>query len=316
MWWAFLAELSTASPDPMLRERTQAAISPVVEAWAVLGGGVVVHGPMHYWRALTHAAEGNWDGAITDFRAACRAADRLRARPWSIEARVGLADAELMRRASGDVEEAAELLGAVEQEAGEIGMQAVLQRVAKLRARGVIKGNVFHCDGDVWRLSFAGRTVLVPDAKGMQDVHTLLSRPRLDVPVSQLIDPASAERVRSPGVLLLDEQAKTEYRSRLAALESASEAALATGDEARTQVLESERKALLAELRRATRLGGRSRAFSDNAERARKTVGARIRDTLRHLQERHPELANHLRASVSTGSTCRYQPVEEVAWIL
>jgi len=45
-------------------------------------------------------------------------------------------------------------------------------------------------------------------------------------------------------------------------------------------------------------------------------VTARIRDTLRKLDDRHPELAAHLRSAVTTGSTCRYQPASEVAWVL
>jgi hypothetical protein len=52
--------------------------------------------------------------------------------------------------------------------------------------------------------------------------------------------------------------------------------------------------------------------LGDEAERARKAVTARIRDTLRRLDEAHPELAAHLRAAVSTGSTCLYQPAEPV----
>jgi len=34
------------------------------------------------------------------------------------------------------------------------------------------------------------------------------------------------------------------------------------------------------------------------------------------LEVRHPELARHLRESVSTGSACQYQPSEGVTWIL
>src|SRR5579859_597320 len=72
--------------------------------------------------------------------------------------------------------------------------------------------NVFHCEGEVWRLSFAGRSVVMPDAKGMRDLHILLSRAGVDVPVEALIDPARGEvllatnRMRSASVL--DPQAK------------------------------------------------------------------------------------------------------------
>jgi len=57
-----------------------------------------------------------------------------------------------------------------------------------------------------------------------------------------------------------------------------------------------------------------SHGFSDDAERAPETVSARIRETLRHLQQRHLEPAKRLRASVSTGSTCRYRPPEGIPW--
>ncbi len=72
--------------------------------------------------------------------------------------------------------------------------------------------------------------------------------------------------------------------------------------------LEKERQALLDELRRAAGLGGRDRHLNDDRERLRKTVTARIRDTLRRLDDRHPVLAAHLRASVHTGTACVYAP--------
>ncbi|MGH3240902.1 MAG: hypothetical protein ACRDNL_11005, partial [Spirillospora sp.] len=73
---------------------------------------------------------------------------------------------------------------------------------------------------------------------------------------------------------------------------------------------------LLNELRAAAGLAGRTRRLGDEAERARKTVTARIKDTLRKLDQRHPELAAHLRDAVSTGSSCGYRPEREIAWHL
>ena len=43
---------------------------------------------------------------------------------------------------------------------------------------------------------------------------------------------------------------------------------------------------------------------------------ARIRDTLRRLDEQHPEFAEHLRASVTTGRVCVYRPDPPVRWEL
>ena len=90
----------------------------------------------------------------------------------------------------------------------------------------------------------------------------------------------------------------------------------ATATPGRAADLDHERDALLTELRAAAGLAGRTRRLGDEAERARKTVTARIRDTLRKLDGQHPELAAHLRESVSTGATCVYQPGSPVHWSL
>jgi hypothetical protein len=45
-------------------------------------------------------------------------------------------------------------------------------------------------------------------------------------------------------------------------------------------------------------------------------VTARIRDTLRRLDVRHPALAAHLRDTVSTGGTCGYHPPSPLPWQL
>jgi hypothetical protein len=74
--------------------------------------------------------------------------------------------------------------------------------------------------------------------------------------------------------------------------------------------------ALLDELRRAAGLGGRDRSTNSDRERLRKTVTAGVRDTLRRLDDRHPALAAHLRASVHTGAVCSYAPAEPVGWYL
>ena len=69
-------------------------------------------------------------------------------------------------------------------------------------------------------------------------------------------------------------------------------------------------------MRRAAGLGGRNRSLNSDRERLRKTVTARIRDTLRRLDDRHPALAAHMRESVHTGAVCVYAPTEPMTWML
>ncbi|MEV0718796.1 AAA family ATPase [Asanoa sp. NPDC050611] len=178
----------------------------------------------------------------------------------------------------------------------------------------------FRREGDVWRLAFAGRVVHLPDAKGLRDLHELLSHPGADIAAVVLLDPAAgpellaARRMGSDPVL--DEEAKTRYKRRLSELDEAIDLAADRGDTGRLAAFDAERRALIDELRAAAGLGGRTRNLGDEAERARKTVTARIRDTLRKIDERHPDLARHLRDAVSTGSTCRYSPSDRTSWRL
>jgi hypothetical protein len=157
-------------------------------------------------------------------------------------------------------------------------------------------------------------------AKGLRDLHFLLSGPGTDIPAVRLLSPEDGDVViaarRMDGDLVLDDEAKTGYQRRLGQLDEEIDRAAERGDDRRAAGFDRERQALSDELRAAAGLTGRGHRLGDEAERARKTVTARIRDTLRKLDERHPELAAHLRSAVSTGSTCCYHPGRELPWRL
>ncbi|NES30824.1 AAA family ATPase [Micromonospora terminaliae] len=178
----------------------------------------------------------------------------------------------------------------------------------------------FRRDGAVWRLAYAGVVTHLPDAKGLHDLRLLLGRPGVDVPAVELLDPAAGPELvaarRLGGDPVLDDEAKARYRQHLRRLDDEIDRAAVRDDGARLAALDAERAALLDQLRAAAGLAGRSRRLGDQAERARKAVTARIRDTLRRIDERHPALGAHLRESVTTGSTCRYLPEEPVPWCL
>jgi hypothetical protein len=115
----------------------------------------------------------------------------------------------------------------------------------------------------------------------------------------------------------LDSRARAEYRRRLVEIEEEHSEAERHRDDGRLLRLDGEREALLAELRAAAGVGGRTRHLGgDAAERARKAVTSRLRDAIRRIEAVLPELGAHLDRSVVTGTTCRYQPAEPVSWSL
>jgi hypothetical protein len=92
------------------------------------------------------------------------------------------------------------------------------------------------------------------------------------------------------------------------------DAAALRGDVARQAEWNVERDALIAELKRATGLGGRPRRSGSPAEKARLNVTRTIRHAIADLAGRAPELAAHLNESVVTGVSCCYEPRVDIAW--
>ncbi|MDK1472072.1 AAA family ATPase [Streptomyces sp. 549] len=328
LWLRFQAQAAAASRDPHLCEQARSALAPYVGEWAVSVFGCDVAGPMSLWAGLLDAAQERWDDAAAALTAARESADQLQAPTWSLEARSHLAGVLSRRAAPGDAVEVERLLAECGTEAESLGMRHITDRVRRLREereamgerRAAAPDGEFRREGAVWTLSFQGRTVRVPDAKGLRDLHILLASPGAHLAAVRLLEPAGGEVVVAArglgGDAVLDEEAKQRYRRRLSHLDEEIDQALDRGDDRRAAELDAERQALLEELRAAAGLGGRTRRLGDESERARKAVTARIRDTLRKLDSRHAELAGHLREAVSTGTTCCYQPQTPVTWRL
>ncbi|MFE3828423.1 ATP-binding protein [Streptomyces sp. NPDC059092] len=313
LWLRFRAQTAAASGDEALIVRARAALAPYAGQWMVSLYGCDISGPVDLWLGTLDAASGRWDEAVAALTAARDAADRLGAAPWSHRAARALTEA-LRHHSPTPSRTPARSSPAPSPVPVPVPVPSPSSAIepAAPTSPAHVQQAEFRRDGTVWALAFAGRSVHVPDAKGLRDLHTLLGHPGADLPAGELLAPEGGRVVAATRSLggdpVLDERAKAAYKRRLEELDEEIARAGTRGDVARTAEGERERRALLDELRRAAGLGGRTRRLGDEAERARKTVTARIRDTLRKLDTLHPELAAHLRASVYTGSTCAYRP--------
>jgi AAA ATPase domain len=160
-------------------------------------------------------------------------------------------------------------------------------------------------------LCYEGKQVQLPDSKGLGDIAALIGARGADVHVLTLVGHRLARMGADP---VLDEKAKAAYKARLAGLAGEIEDAEDAGNPGRAEALRSERDALIRELAAAAGLGHRDRKLGDEAERARKTVSARVRDALAKIGQVHPELADHLRSSLRMGTLCSYSPAGPVTW--
>ena len=189
------------------------------------------------------------------------------------------------------------------------------QALARLEAPAASPApNELRLVNGVRLLCFEGKQVQLPDSKGLADIATLIGARGADVHVLTLVGHHLARMGADP---VLDQRAKKSYQERLACLAEDIEDAEAAGSgfrAGRAEVLRNERDALIRELAAAAGLGHRDRKLGDEAERARKTVSARVRDALSKIGPVHPELAAHLRGSLRLGTRCSYSPPAGVTW--
>jgi hypothetical protein len=162
-------------------------------------------------------------------------------------------------------------------------------------------------DGSDWILVAGAEAARLRDSRGLHYLRALLAAPGEDIPALDLV--AGGAGLRAPdGDPVLDNVARQAYRHRLAEIDAQLDAADREGDVDRASAVQAERAALVHELKRATGLAGRTRAHPGEAERARVNVTRSLWATVERVEAAAPLAGAHLRTSLRTGRSCRYQP--------
>lgn len=288
---------------------------------------------------LAAAAGGRWDDAEEHYERAVRQADDL---PHLVEAAEGrrcYATMLLERGRPADQERGWRLAQEAIQRYASLGMTGRVGLTQQLLSSGGVRATVmpeagvsatddrpsFLREGDVWAIRYGGRLIRVRDAKGLHYLGQLLREPGrefhvLDLGIEGEPGGPAQGRHRVPAGdeghaggfghagALLDPTAKAAYRRRLQDLDEELDEALAFNDPERAARAEAELEALKAELARAVGLGGRDRTAASSAERARLNVTRAIRSVVQRIAAANPDLGEHLRLTVRTGTFCSYQP--------
>src|SRR2546425_114782 len=199
---------------------------------------------------------------------------------------------------------------------------------------------LFRKEGEYWTLGYAGQLCRLKDARGLAHLTQLLRSPGTEFHALDLVrgnstgplasrdaeaTVASKGQVREADLHIgnlgdagewLDAQAKASYRHHLAELREELQAAKTLGRIAQAEAAEREIDALVAELARATGLGGRDRRAASAAERARQSVTRAIKIAVDKITGHLPELGRHLARSIKTGTYCGYTPDlhETITW--
>jgi len=293
-------------------------LAPYAGLMVTTGAAITCVGSVDHYLGTLAAALGKRGEALTHHERALRLHERLGARVWELRSRYEVARLRLTEPGGGGSLEELERVAAAAARLGLSALEGLARRT--LEETRFPESGVFRRHGSSWTLGYGGLTVQMPDAKGLRDLATLLRSPGKAVAAVELVAGDAGEEVRA-GLWMgadraLDERARREYRDRLAELDREIAAAEGWADVERAARAREERDALLEQLAAAAGLGGRARRLGDQSERARKTVTARIRHVLDRLDSRHPAMARHIRASITTGTFCSYSPSSPTSWEL
>jgi tetratricopeptide (TPR) repeat protein len=301
-------------------------------------------GAVDRYLGLAAITAGDLHAAERHLRDAVVLNTRIGAQPWTARAQADLASLLSARDRPADREQAIELLEAALGAAMRLGMTAFAKRAGQAlthaggdghpawaplpaapAAEGATAWSVCRREGEYWSIAFAGEAFRLRDVKGLHYLAHLLRHPGREYHVLDLAAAGQQAPAGGPPMSfarqddlyqarlsdigpVLDEPAKTAYRARLRELEDDLAEATSWADPARAATARQEIEFLTGELAAAVGLGGRDRKTGSPAERARVNITRAIRSVLSRIRAHSPALADHLDATIHTGTFCAYTP--------
>ncbi|HEU5393142.1 MAG TPA: hypothetical protein VFV73_45410, partial [Streptosporangiaceae bacterium] len=299
--------------------RLYRALAPYAGRAAVAAGAVMCSGSTDFYLAGLAALDGDTTTADRHYRTAAGCHRRLGARPMLA---LTLDEHAQLLRQQGNHAAASAALAEARAIATDCGMTRLLSALARPgRPEQPATAVTLRHEDDFWLVGFAGAVTRVPDSLGLRYLDLLIRNPSRELTALDLaqlapgagVPPAAApeDGLHPAGGAadpVLDQQALTAYRRRLAVLDEDLAQAEQWNDTERASRLRAEKDFLIHELAAATGLGGRPRRLGAESERARLNVTRAIRSAITRIRDRAPAAAAHLDQAVRTGTRCSYSP--------
>ena len=284
-WLGAAAELA----DVAASTGSNQAATALLDALAGYSGRLVVFaganstlGPVDHWLGVLAASLGRTDAGDRSADQRGRAGRAGGARPFLAFSLAALADVRSARGAGDDARLATEDRRRAAELARQLGLAGLDASLSPQTDVWLLRA-----DEDDWELQAGAEHARLPDGRGVRYLRMLLASPGQEL---RSIDLAAggAGLVTTEAEPVLDDLARRAYRQRLSDLETELDDADAHGDEIRAARAETERTALLAELRRASGLGGRPRTVPAEDERARVNVTRALRAAIGQISAKAP----------------------------
>ncbi len=294
--------------DVAAAEEAYELLSPYASLPVTISLAVVCFGSAHRPLGMAAHAMGDLDRAIDHLDAALVADLAFANRPAHAVDCAVLADLLEERAAPADARRAVELRSSAIDAAERHGMTARAARWRSQAASRDVAAVTMTRRGTRWHVAVDERSVEVGHSTGMSYLATLVERAGQEIPCIELASRSALTLTGVPAEPLLDPQAIAAYRQHITSLQEDIDEADACADLERAATKRVELDRYLEELTKATGLGGRSRHFHDDAERARVAVSKAIKRAIAHLEAADPHIADELRARVVTGMRCVFRP--------
>jgi hypothetical protein len=306
-----IVEAACLLEDAGVAGRAYELLSPYARLPMIGSLGIACFGSTEHALGVASLTSGHLDRAIGHFRAAVQHNLALAHWPAVVTSRQRLAQAQELRGQPDDAALARSELDTAAGEAAAMGIPVPGQAVGEPSPASAQCARV----GRKWRVAVRHRSVLVEHSVGLAHLAVLIANPRREIQATDLVAGvagvtalATAAGEETAAQPVLDHEAIREYRRRLRRLEAELADLESAGDPGRADRARSERDWLVAELASASGLGGRTRSFPDQPERARVAAGKAIRRAIARITEADPLIGEHLRQSVHTGVRCSYWP--------
>jgi len=298
------AEAAFLLGDAEVAREVRSLVQPFADLPVLPSLAVVCLGSARRTLGLASATLGDLDAAEDHLEAAVRADRRLGNRPMAVLTEHALASVLLARGGAGDEALARELAGRAAASAASLGIALPAPPAWLARPPGARRTAGLRPVPGGWCVDVEGRTTVVSGLVGMGYLASLVTAPGEDQDVLRLATLTPGVRAaRDP---VLDRQALADYRSR--ARELAGLLSAAGLDPEVAARLRRELAAVTVALRESTGRHGRPRDFPTDHERARTAVRKALVRAVDSIAAAEPALGEHLRASLTTGATCRYDP--------
>jgi hypothetical protein len=165
----------------------------------------------------------------------------------------------------------------------------------------------------VWALSFAGKTVHLPDRSGMTYIVELLRRPHTLIEAMRLGAPADEMQLIDGGIPLADPESIRQAKAMLQEKESEL-ANIPANDWVRRGTLQEEIDKFKEYLAGVQDRRGQPREVGGSAERSRTAVTNAVNRAREYISEYHLALGHHLKESIQTGTSLVYTPSKLPDW--